>query len=71
MQRLTHLEYEKKKALQINCTELLVPYYSLGSFKTYFQNKRQNIFRYPGRRTNYNKMESTKCLVCNNIVKKF
>ena len=35
----------KGKALHINCKELLAVYYFLRSFKTHFQNKRQNIFR--------------------------
>ena len=37
------LEYEKK-ALHINCKELLAVYYSLRSFKSYFQNKHVKIF---------------------------
>ena len=34
----------KEKALHINCKELLAVYYSLRSFKTYFQNKHVKIF---------------------------
>ena len=34
----------KEKAFHINCKELLVVYYSLRKFKTYFQNKHVDIF---------------------------
>ena len=34
----------KEKAFHINCKELLVVYFSLRKFKTYFQKKHVDIF---------------------------
>ena len=60
----------KEKALHINCKELLAVYYTLRSFKTYFQSKHVKIFSdsHVGIRI-INKMETTKSLICNDIVK--
>ena len=60
----------KEKVLHINCKELLAAYYSLGSFKTYFQNKHTKIF--PDSQLGVqiiNKMGTTKSSICNDIVK--
>ena len=60
----------KGKALHFNCKELLAAYYSLGSFKTYFQKKHTKIF--PDSQLGVqiiNKMGTTKNSICNDIVK--
>ena len=60
----------KEKVLHINCKELLAAYYSLGSFKTYFQNKHNEIF--PDSQLGVqiiNKMGTTKSSICNDIVR--
>ena len=60
----------KEKAVHINCKELLAMYYSLGSFKTYFQNKYVKIFwdSQVGVQI-INKMETNESSVCNDTVK--
>ena len=59
-----------KKGLHTNCKELLAVYYSLRSFKTYFQNKHVKIFSNSqvGAQIT-NKMGTTKSCVCNDIAK--
>ena len=59
-----------EKALHINWKELLAVYYSLKSFKTYFQNKHVKIFsdNQLGVQT-INKMGTTKSSICYDIVK--
>ena len=63
------LEYESKGS-PINCNELLAVYYSLGSFKTYFQNKHVKILsdsQVGGE--NINKMGTTISSISNDFVK--
>ena len=60
----------KEKALHINCKELLAVYYSLRSFKTYFQNKHAKIF--PDSQTGVqviNKKRTSKSSICNGMDK--
>ena len=60
----------KEKPLHINCKELLAVYYSLRSFKTYFQNKHVKIFSDSQVGVQIiNKTGTTKSSICNNIVK--
>ena len=60
----------KEKALHINCKELLAVYYSLRSFKTYFQNKHVKIFSDSQVGVQIiNNMRKTKSSICNNVVK--
>ena len=59
-----------KKGLHTNCKELLAVYYSLRSFKTYFQNKHVKIFSNSQVRAQImNKMGTTKSCICNDITK--
>ena len=60
----------KEKALHINCMELLAVYYSLRSFKSYFQNKHVKIFSDSQVGVQIiNKMGTNKSSICNDIVK--
>ena len=60
----------KEKALHFNCKELLVVYYTLRNFKTYFQNKHIKIFSDSQVGVQIiNKMGTTKSSICNDIVK--
>ena len=60
----------KEKALHINCKELLAVYYSLRSFKSYFQYKDVKIFSDSQVGVQIiNKMGTTKGSICNDIVK--
>ena len=60
----------KKKALHINCKGLLAVYYSLRSFKSYFQNKHVKIFSDSQVGVQIiNKIGTNKSSICNNIVK--
>lgn len=57
-----------EKALHITCKELLAIYNSMGSFKTYFQNKHVKIFLDSQVEVQItNKTEKAKSLVCNDI----
>ena len=60
----------KEKALHINCKELLAVYYSLRSFKSYFQNNYVKIFSDSQVGVQIiNKMGTNKSSICNHIVK--
>ena len=60
----------KEKALHINSKELLAVYYSLRTFKTYFQNKHVKVFSDSQVRVQItNKVGATKISICNDIVK--
>ena len=60
----------KEKALHINCKKLLAVYYSLRSFKNYFQNKHVKISSDSQVGVQIiNKMGTTKSSICNDIVK--
>ena len=60
----------KEKALHINWKELIALYYSLRSFKIYFQKKRVKLFSDSKIKVKFvNKMVTTKNLVCKDFVK--
>ena len=60
----------KEKALNINCKELLALYYSVRSFRTYFQNKHVKIFSDSQVEVQIiNKMVTTKSSICNDVAK--
>ena len=59
-----------EKALHINYKELLAVYYSLRSFKNYFQDKHVKIFSYSQVRVQImNRMGTTESSIYNDIVK--
>ena len=60
----------KEKAHYINCKKLLAVYYSLRSFKTYFQNKHVKIFSDSQVEVQtINRIGATESSICNDIVK--